>query len=461
MAIDYSQYVSKAGESVAQSLKRVGWKPAPKPAAKKPAPKPAPKPAAKPSLQTTQQNRTKEEDNYREAASAYTDYLRSQAENSQREAEERAREAERARQRAEASRAAMQGIISERTPLMEKYTTWLQNQPSYATQLEQYRTQYGIPAKEEELSGITKQELKVEELLANLESDINTRLQGRAASEPIRRRLYAAEQTPLNKQLSDLSRAEQVASTGLQTSRQSIADLMNAQQMTREQERLGYTEPLTRGVETFGLYGQLTESDRAILSQAVAEQERQRQAIEEAYRNRMAATGEIAQYRTPEQTAAAELEQQRLLKEMESKLSMGEATQEEALREKLAAYEASLKQKTETGDTADKVQKQIYQEISNVPQWQATTEGYRESLINALTALYGPAYKDYISNQVYNYFSDSMLKSLKANTTTTNQWEYDANIWQWLASAGANLSDEEKAQQIKEMGRNPANFGIY
>jgi len=41
-----------------------------------------------------------------------------------------------------------------------------------------------------------------------------------------------------------------------------------------------------------------------------------------------------------------------------------------------------------------------------------------------------------------------------------SQWEYDANIWQWLATEGAGLSPEEQKQQIMEAGRNPFDFGI-
>jgi LysM repeat protein len=40
-------------------------------------------------------------------------------------------------------------------------------------------------------------------------------------------------------------------------------------------------------------------------------------------------------------------------------------------------------------------------------------------------------------------------------------WEIDGLIWEWLATEGANLSDEEKKIQIMKMHRNPANFGIY
>ena len=41
-------------------------------------------------------------------------------------------------------------------------------------------------------------------------------------------------------------------------------------------------------------------------------------------------------------------------------------------------------------------------------------------------------------------------------------WQYDQAIWQWLATDGANLSDEEKVQHIKgQAGRNPESFGLY
>jgi hypothetical protein len=45
-------------------------------------------------------------------------------------------------------------------------------------------------------------------------------------------------------------------------------------------------------------------------------------------------------------------------------------------------------------------------------------------------------------------------------STEPNQWEYDAMIWQWLATDGANYSDEEKRQQIMMMGRDPDKFGF-
>lgn len=45
--------------------------------------------------------------------------------------------------------------------------------------------------------------------------------------------------------------------------------------------------------------------------------------------------------------------------------------------------------------------------------------------------------------------------------STTTQWEYDAGIWQWLSGEGADLSDEDKAQQIKQLGRNPEDFGLW
>jgi len=44
---------------------------------------------------------------------------------------------------------------------------------------------------------------------------------------------------------------------------------------------------------------------------------------------------------------------------------------------------------------------------------------------------------------------------------SVSAWEVDAGIWQWLAADGANLSDEEKAAQIKQAGRDPESFGIY
>jgi hemoglobin-like flavoprotein len=50
---------------------------------------------------------------------------------------------------------------------------------------------------------------------------------------------------------------------------------------------------------------------------------------------------------------------------------------------------------------------------------------------------------------------------IKESNSDLSQWEYDALIWQWLASDGKDASDEEKSQQIKSLGRNPESFGIY
>jgi hypothetical protein len=48
----------------------------------------------------------------------------------------------------------------------------------------------------------------------------------------------------------------------------------------------------------------------------------------------------------------------------------------------------------------------------------------------------------------------------KGKSTDTAAWEVDSGIWQWLAGDGENYSDEEKAQQIKLMGRDPSKFGL-
>lgn len=52
-------------------------------------------------------------------------------------------------------------------------------------------------------------------------------------------------------------------------------------------------------------------------------------------------------------------------------------------------------------------------------------------------------------------------ESYRASSRVPTQAENQAGVWQWLAGDGKDVPDEEKAQQIKEMGMNPETFGLY
>ena len=48
------------------------------------------------------------------------------------------------------------------------------------------------------------------------------------------------------------------------------------------------------------------------------------------------------------------------------------------------------------------------------------------------------------------------------DSSSLSKWETESTVWQWLDTDEAkNLSDEEKASQIRQFGLSPESFGIY
>ena len=118
--------------------------------------------------------------------------------------------------------------ITQQNKYLNDYINTLKSQPSQADQYKQYSEQLGLPQQQQQVTGIQKQVLDVEGLLSKLEGDINQRTSPFLVTESQRRRKLAAEGTPLRTQLSDLMRSQTRASTGYDSLRQQLADMMSA-----------------------------------------------------------------------------------------------------------------------------------------------------------------------------------------------------------------------------------------
>ena len=105
-----------------------------------------------------------------------------------------------------------------------------------------------------------------------------------------------------------------------------------------------------------------------------------------------------------------------------------------------------------------KYETRLNQEISNVYGGRYGKQGSREQAISVLQGEYPDMD---VSKDIFRRIPDGYEKSVTQAGGSIDQWEYDAAIWQWLSSEGSGLTDEEKAQQIKSLGRNPESFGIY
>ena len=116
--------------------------------------------------------------------------------------------------------------IEQQNQYLRDYIEMLKSQPSPIDIYKQYSEQLGLPQQQQQLAGIQRQVLDVEELLDKLESDINARISGKLVTEAQRRRYLATEAKPLREQLADLMRAEARARTGYSETRQTLADML-------------------------------------------------------------------------------------------------------------------------------------------------------------------------------------------------------------------------------------------
>jgi hypothetical protein len=80
----------------------------------------------------------------------------------------------------------------------------------------------GIPSITSQLQGTREEVSKVRDLIGKLEGDINQRTEGQLMSESQRRRLLAAEETPLRTQLASLVTSQDVATQQLALANQEL-----------------------------------------------------------------------------------------------------------------------------------------------------------------------------------------------------------------------------------------------
>lgn len=133
------------------------------------------------------------------------------------------------------SESILSGLESRQGQGFQQYMDFLKGQPSALEQYQTFRTQLGLPQKEEMVTGIQTQVQKTEDLLSNLEQDINSRISGFSVTEPMRRRQLSVEQRPLREQYSQLLTGLGRAETGLTGGRQQLAEMIGLAQ--GEQER--------------------------------------------------------------------------------------------------------------------------------------------------------------------------------------------------------------------------------
>ncbi len=96
-----------------------------------------------------------------------------------------------------------------------------------------------------------------------------------------------------------------------------------------------------------------------------------------------------------------------------------------------------------------------------VDQYKLNPEGFRERYIEALVATHGEEHRKYITNQTY-----ALMPSIIEGEKELTKWQLEATVNQWLGTpssldGGSDLSNEEKAIQIRLFGLNPEDFGIY
>jgi hypothetical protein len=284
-----------------------------------------------------------------------------------------------------------------------------------------YRTETGLTAAEARVAQVTKQ-------LDDLEANINARISGKMVTEPLRQRMLAIEQKPLAKQL-------QTYQTEATSARQQYSDLLSAAQA--EQSRKQSLLPTLIS----SLEYQSPEEKLAAEKELYEYQQQMQQ-----------------KYETPSTSAAQTKEINGRIMQWNPKTSrydidLGAATAPTITQtEKNLNNQASISKKATNALDAEKLGSE---------DGFANPDTYRKFKTDYINA--GGTTSDFFQMfPIEMYISpDNQKSDLAVKAPTPSAWEIDAGIWQWLATDGKDYSDAEKAQYIKEVGRNPNNFGLY
>lgn len=135
-------------------------------------------------------------------------------------------------------------MLTKMSEQQTQYTDYLKSQPSATDIYTQLREKLGLPAAESRLTGLNTQIQKTEGLISQLETDIQQRSQGKLITQPQQNRQIAVEQRPLQKQLSELSRAAGIEQTGLQSSRDQLAQMLSLSGTEQERQAAIAKAPL-------------------------------------------------------------------------------------------------------------------------------------------------------------------------------------------------------------------------
>ena len=177
-------------------------------------------------------------------------------------------------------RTKMMEMITNLQKQQQDYISTLQNMPSASQTYQDIRTQLGLPAAEQRLTGLQGQMQSTENLLTTLEKDINARASGMGLSQPMLNREMAMEQRPLQEQLAALSRAAGVEQTGVTSLRDQLSQML--QLSGTEQERQA---------QIAGLPMQYSAQMIPMLQS-------------------------MAQYQSPEEKSALEIQQEQMMKQL-------------------------------------------------------------------------------------------------------------------------------------------------
>jgi hypothetical protein len=108
-------------------------------------------------------------------------------------------------------------LKAEGEGILGEYTGAIAGQEKLPTAYTRITGELGVPELTQQLSTVRGEVFKVKDLLTQLEGDINARTSGQLMSESQRRRLLAAEETPLRTQLANLTTGQGEASGQLST----------------------------------------------------------------------------------------------------------------------------------------------------------------------------------------------------------------------------------------------------
>jgi len=177
-------------------------------------------------------------------------------------------------------RTQMMNLLSGLTTQQNTYLDTLKNLPTAAEQYSTYREQLGLPASEQALTTTNVQVQKTQGLIDQLEKDINSRISGRMVTNAARNRELAVEQKPLSEQLTNLTRLAGIQSTGVQTAKEQLAQMLGLAQQDRTTQEAIAKAPL-----------EMTQSLIPTLSS-------------------------LAQYQSPQEELAAAITKENLLKQL-------------------------------------------------------------------------------------------------------------------------------------------------